>query len=549
MRLREYQQQAHEQVCAQLDGESKATLIVLPTGTGKTVVASHVVNSFLPKGRVIWLAHREELLSQASTALEAITGVSPSLEMADSWASEGGMWTNEIIVSTVQTQNAGSKRMLRFDPMQFSLLVFDEAHHCTADSYIACLDHYRQNPNLRILGMTATPDRADEEALGRVFDSVAYEYGIVDAINDGWLVPIEQHFVHVDSLDFSQIKTTAGDLNGGELAELVEWEANLHAIATSSFELMKGRKSLVFAVTVAQADKLKEIYNRHEDDCAFIVTGKTPKDERRDLLDRFRKNQLRIMVNVGVATEGFDMPDVEVVVCARPTKSRSLYAQMIGRGTRPLSGLVDPLPDAESRRNAIRASRKPSVAVLDFVGNSGRHKLIHAADILGSAFTDDIIERANKILADPDDEEQDVNAALRKAENEARREAELECERREAEKRKHVKAKAAFSTSKVDPFDVFELTPHRESGWYAGQAPTDEQRTKLEKFGITVDAKMTRTAAGQILQECWSRIRNRKCTYKQAKLLKRFGYPGDVGFQEASKLIDGVVKNGWKRPS
>ena len=361
MKLRSYQEAAVDGIF-EAWRSARSTLLVQPTGTGKTVTFAHVINR-MPMGRALVLAHREELIVQAADKIARVTGAKPDTEMAEMRADHGMFGKARVVVSSIQTQCAGRNgdtRMKRFDPQEFGLLVVDEAHHATAPTYRRVLEHYGQNQDLKILGVTATPDRHDEEALGQVFDSVAFDYELLDAIRDGWLVPIHQRSVVVDGLDYSGVRTTAGDLNGADLARVMEYEETLHGIAHPTVELAAGRKALVFAASVAHAERLCEIFNRHSTGCARFVTGTTPKDERRGMLADYAAGKFQMLVNVGVATEGFDEPGIQVVVMARPTKSRALYAQMAGRGTRALPGLVDAHEAADARRAAIAASAKPA---------------------------------------------------------------------------------------------------------------------------------------------------------------------------------------------
>lgn len=225
MILRDYQERSIKGIFhafVQFD----STLLVLPTGTGKTCVFAELIRRVQPQ-RVMVLAHRQELISQAREKIEAIAGVECEIEMADMVAATSMFGRSPVVVSTVQTQisgGTGTERMRRFDPMEFGLLIIDEAHHAASSSYRRIIAHYRQNPNLKVLGVTATPDRTDELALGEIFESVAFDYEIIDAIHGGYLVPIDQQFVTVSDLDFSRVRTTAGDLNGADLAALMEQE-------------------------------------------------------------------------------------------------------------------------------------------------------------------------------------------------------------------------------------------------------------------------------------------------------------------------------------
>ncbi|MBM4020213.1 MAG: helicase, partial [Planctomycetes bacterium] len=511
--------------------------------TGKTVTFAHVINR-MPMGRTLVLAHREELIFQAADKIEAVTGAKPDIEMAEMRADHAMFGKARVVVSSIQTQCAGrngDSRMKRFDPREFALLVVDEAHHATAPTYRRVLEHYGQNPDLKILGVTATPDRHDEEALGQVFDSVAFDYELLDAIHDGWLVPIRQRSVVVDGLDYSSIRTTAGDLNGADLARVMEYEETLHAVAAPTLDLAAGRKTLVFAASVAHAERLCEIFNRHRTEAARFVTGTTPKDERRGMLADYAAGKFQILVNVGVATEGFDEPGIACVVMARPTKSRALYAQMAGRGTRPLPGLVDAHPEADARRAAIAASVKPACEIIDFVGNSGRHRLITTADILGGNYSDEVVARARAKAEEADGAAVDMAEALADAEKEL-------AEERERARRAAIRAKARYSCQVVDPFDVFHIEPWRERGWDKGREPSEKMLALLERNGIDTKG-LSFTQAKQLVGEIIRRYEERKCSFKQARLLARYGYPTDVPFAEASRLIDALAKNGWKRPA
>ena len=520
----------------------RATLLVMPTGSGKTRVVAGVIER-LPAGRVMFLAHREELIFQAASHIHRVTGQQPAIEMAEMRADHAMFGKARVVVSSIQTQCAGRNgdtRMKRFDPGEFGLVVADEAHHVTAPTWRRVIEHYGQNPDLKILGVTATPDRHDEEALGQVFDSVAFDYELLDAIRDGWLVPIQQRSVVVDGLDYSSIRTTAGDLNGADLARVMEYEETLHGIAAPTMELAAGRKTLVFAASVAHAERLCEIFNRHRTECARFVTGTTPKDERRGMLADYAAGKFQILVNVGVATEGFDEPGIQVVVMARPTKSRALYAQMAGRGTRPLPGLVDAHEAADARRVAIAASAKPACQIIDFVGNSGRHKLITTADILGGNYSDEVVDRARKAAEDANGAPVDMAEALADAEKDL-------AEERERARRAALRVKARYTSQVVDPFEVFHIEPWRERGWDTGRQPSEKMLALLERNGIDTKG-LTFTQAKQLVGEIIHRYEEKRCSFKQARLLSRYGYPTDVPFAEASRLIDALAKNGWKRP-
>ncbi len=549
--LRDYQSEAVHAVVREFEDKS-STLVVSPTGTGKTQMFCEIINRMQPK-RAMVLAHREELISQAVKRLWKDFGIVADVEMADRQADEGYYNRAPVVVSTVQTQiagNGGYGRMKLFNPEDFGLVVCDEAHHYTSPSFRRVLDYYKQNPNIKIVGVTATPDRADEEALGQVFESVAYDYEILDAIRDGWLVPVDQKMVNIEGLDFSGIRTTAGDLNGADLAAVMEAEKNLHGIASASIEIIGvARRTLVFTVSVKQAEMLSEIFNRHRPGMSDWVCGKTPRDQRHKVFKDFSNGSTQVLVNVGVATEGYDNPAVEVIVQARPTKSRCLYAQIIGRSLRPLTGIVDGLETVDERKAAIAASVKPSALVLDFVGNAGRHKLMTTADILGGKVSDEAIERAIA-QAKKSGKAIRMDEALEDAEKDIRREIEGR-QRREAARKAHLVAKAQFSTKTINPFDVFQLVPAKARGWDHGKLVSEKMAKLIRMMGVD-PYSIPYSQGAQLVAEQIRRLQNKLCTVKQAACLNKNGYDvsetKNMTFDEARKALDALAINGWRRP-
>jgi superfamily II DNA or RNA helicase len=520
------------------DGSS--TLAVMPTGTGKTVVIAGVVERW-PNGRMLVVAHREELIRQNREKIQRFAGIDCDVEMAEQRADQCGFYQRcPVVVTSIQTMCRDSRHS-RFRPEDFSLLVIDEAHHACADTYRRVIEYFSQNPNLKILGVTATPDRADERALGQIFKTVAFDYSIIQAIDDGWLVPIQQQFIQIEGLDLSSVKTTAGDLNAKQLGAILEQEKILHEYAWPTIEQAQGEKTLMFAASVDQAEQLSGIFNRHQAGCSrWICADQTrcTHDERVEALAGFTNGDFQFLVNCGILLEGYDEPSIKVVAVARPTKSRSLYAQMIGRGTRPLTGIVDGMGEAIDRRLAIARSGKPSLLILDYVGNSGRHKLIHSGDVLGGDYDDDVIaEAAKEVQAKSNrNERADMLVELRAAE---------ERKRQRILHAKQVTAKAKYQSFSVDPFAVYDILPKREPGWFAGKKPTEKQLAFLDKAGIpTKDLSFCR--ASQLIEETIKRRDKKLCTFKQARILRKHGFDADnAGFSAASTIIDTIVKSGW----
>ena len=596
MKLRDYQETAIQKILESWQ-KFRSCLIVLPTGCGKTVVFGELIHRLLTNKvkvegeqwigqdsvRAMILAHREELISQAADKVGRISGADVQVEMGEMKVSPMFGQMPHVVVSTVQTQTAplggkvkvegeGEQRMSKFCPDDFGVLVIDEAHHATAKTYRSCIEHYLSNPKCRLLGVTATPDRADESALGSVFDTVAFEYTVTEAIHDGWLVPVKQRLVKVGSLDFSKVSSCAGDFNQGELAQVLEEEQNLHAIAAPTMEICGNRRAIIFAASVKQAERLAEILNRGDrsaecevrgaesktQDRAAWVCGMTPKDERRTILEDFKAGRVQYLVNVGVLTEGYDDAGVEVVVMARPTKSRALYAQMAGRATRPSAKIADLLGtvgdqvkvegegeqrmDASSlRRKLIAESDKPECTILDFVGNSGRHKLVSTVDILGGKEIDEDEEEARaraKKRCEESGEAVDMVAELEKSRAEIKA-----AKAEEARRRKFIQATAKFIEVSVDPFNIFDLPPieatakctlGRSLSWRQKELLREKLKVDPEKIGLA--------QARQLLDEYFRRVNERLATFGQMKMLRKFGVSVPMHFDEASRTLNKLLR-------
>lgn len=538
-RPRPYQAEAVSRVFAEWEGGAQGTLVVMATGLGKTVTFSETARRVHAEtgGRVLVLAHRRELIFQAAKTMK-LAGLTAEIEMGELRVSRWEM--PQVVVASIQTMDS---RLERFRPSDFALVVVDEAHHCVSPQYRRVLDHFKQRTTTRFLYVTATPDRADEEALGQVIDTVAFEYGILDGISDGWLVPIQQQLVRIESLDFSQIRTVDRDLSGGELAEVMETEKNLHGVADATFRLVGNRKTIVFTASVRHAEMLTDILNRHRPGCADWVCGATPEDRRAQILSRFAEtDETQFVCNFGVLTEGFDNPKVGAVAVARPTKSRALYTQMIGRGTRPLPGTVDGLESPEERKAAIEWSAKSDTLILDFVGNSGRHKLITTADILGGRVSDEAIELARN-RARKSGKPVDMLEELEKAQREIE-----ERKAREAARKAGIRARATFSAVSVDPFDVLDVRPSKPRGWDSVKRLTEKQKDVLRRNGINPD-ELPYSQGKQLIDRIVERGREGKCTFKQARTLIKYGYEDAASytFEEARAKLDELARNGWRR--
>ena len=546
--LRDYQQQAVNATIEKWK-EFRKLLIVLPTGCGKTIVFASLIKELLtnePHARALVLAHREELIYQAADKIGKVTGKGVGIEMGEVHTDLLAGVKPPVIVSTVQTQNAGRKN--EFDPKEFKLLIIDEAHHAVSKIYRKTIAHYlEQNPDCKLLGVTATPKRKDKSALGKLFDEVSFSYTISDAIGGGWLVPIKQKMIHVDEVDFSKVDMSHGDLNPGQLAEVMEDERALHAVATPTIEICKDMRTIIFAASVKQAERLAEIIRRHNGKSAEFVSGETPKGERQRILERFNKGKTQFLCNVGVLTEGFDSPGVECVVMARPTASAALYTQIVGRGMRPaaeIAGHLGNIDAAALRRKMIADSKKPSCLVLDFVGNSCRHQLVSSVDILGGDYTEQEKARAKKKIESG--EVEDTEEALSKSR------AEIEAEKKAAEAKRHeIVGRVKYLVMETDVFSHFNL-PAPTRGVANIRSRNGYQLSHKQKEYIRNTTKenpdnMSYQDGLRLLNAISTCRKINSATYLQSKSLARKGIHFPMSRDKASQVLADMAQGrSWK---
>lgn len=530
----------------------QSTLAVAATGLGKTTIFAEIIRGVFPK-RCMVLVHRKELIEQAVDRLRNQCGIICDIEKAHLRAREGYL-KPECVVASVQTLISGEKgreRMTKFSPNDYDYIIIDEAHRATAKSYRRILAHFKQNPDLKILGVTATPDRADDESLKQVFESVAFNYEILDGIHDGWLVPVDQQMVYVESINFDKVKIVKGDLKETELAKIMEQEETLQGVAHSAIQIIGSKRSLAFAASVMHAKLLSDIFNRHKYGMADFIHGETPEKERDQKLESFRDGTTQIMVNCGIFTEGADFPFLEAIIQARPTKSRSLYAQIIGRALRPLPGIVDGLNSPQERKISISQSRKPVALIIDYVGNGSRHKLMTSANILGGKISPEALDRAaekaNKkgsigesVRMDEllDQSEEEIKAEKQKliAQMEAKRLAEVA-------RKAHLVGNSTFSTSAINPFDKYHIQPKRVNSWDDRNPLTENQVKALIKNGVNING-MSMTHQKQLFYAMKNTLSD-----KRISVLKRAGYDHTkFSLSENIKIVKLLFDNNFSKP-
>lgn len=509
--LRDYQRDAFRCVMRELvDRGARRTLVVMPTGTGKTILFAAIAQAWSDdgRGRVLVLSHREELVTQAQDKVRASTGIDCGVEMGD--ASLDSTALPPVVSASVQTMSRAT-RLARYPRDAFGLIVVDEAHHATSDGYGAVMAHF---DGARVLGVTATPDRLDGVGMGRVFPSVAFTYEIRDAIRDGHLVPIRQRAIIVDSLELDRVRTRAGDLVESDLARAFAAEKVLHEIAAPLVDESGQRPTIVFTVDVATAHALADVLNGYTSSGAVALDGSTDRDVRRATVARFMSGDVQYLVNCALFTEGFDAPLTSCVAIARPTQSRALYAQMIGRGTR-------------------LAPAKDDLLVVDFRGNAGRHRLVTPTDVLADRMSADARALTERLAASGDlDLLEAHDMAL----------AQLD-----AKRRAEIVAQARYRAQNVSAFDL--VAADIPAGRWGGAPAPSELREKLYRhFDRAVVDRLDHGQARELWQRVGIRARDGLATPKRAAILARHGLNPDCSNVIAARAIDAIAANNWRAP-
>ncbi len=532
--LRYYQREACEAVIERFHTD-RSTLVVMATGLGKTQVFCSIAKDW--PGNVLVLAHRDELVEQARRRLEDMTGEYVEIEQGPYHANA----STRLVVGTIQTI---ASRLERWPRDHFSLVIADECHHYLARTYRKPMEYFK---SAKVLGVTATPDRCDNQALGQMFDSEAYCMGIKDGISAGYLVPIRGATVQVDEIDLTAVKRSGNDLNIGDLDRAM-LEA-VEGIVCETIRLGGGRQGIAFFPGVRSAQYAAERFNAVDPGSAFCLHGGTDSSERKMLVRRFKAGDYRYLCNCMIATEGFDVPEVSLIIQARPTKSRALYAQMIGRGGRVLAGVVERYADPDAaavRREGIHSSAKPDMIVLDFVGNAGNHKLMGPLDALGGIYDSDVVQLAKK--TSEQEGEADLLGALENAKLELLQLKALAARLDTAKIKSRVRTFDPFATMHLDRNDInLSAMP------FGAKPATDAQKRMLEKHypkALDVSA-LTKAEASKLITAFFKRQSLGLATPKQVATLARYGVTDiNISFDAAMRAMNYISSEcGWGKRS
>ncbi len=464
--------------------------------------------------RVLFMAHRGELLIQAADKIRAFSGLESALEKAES-TSLGSMFP--VTVGSVQTLCRES-RLNQFPADHFQTIIVDEAHHIMSDTYMNVLNHF---PNAKVLGISATPDRADKKCLANYFDCLAYEYTLTQAIHDGYLCPIKAQMIPL-KLDISNVKVNNGDYSAGEIGTALE--PYLRMIAQEIAQNYSHRKIVVFLPLVHTSQTFCKIL-QEMGLAAAEVNGESP--DRAQILQDFEDGKYTILCNSMLLTEGWDCPSVDCVVMLRPTKIRSLYQQCIGRGTRLFPS-------------------KKELLILDFLWLTERHDLCRPSSLIAKDV--EIARRIDQQIMDSTDVVDIIDAEdmAEKSLIEEREQAIAEQLARMQQRSKKLVDPLQYAVS-IAAEDLLNYEPTFR--WEA-MKPTEKQLQFLEKRGISPEFVENKGKASLLVDRLIRRQDEGLSTPKQIRCLEHYGFRhvGTWTFEQASVMITRLSKNGWRAP-
>ena len=577
MKLRDYQQAAVSGAYKLFNAGKRRVIITMATGSGKSLIFKKMAHDAASRSsRVLLLVEGQDLVEQAANHMR-VAGLRVAVEMADQRVDTRGDLLDsgpQVVVASVDSL---IRRVASYPVDYFGLVIADECHHCMAASYRKIFGHfgfpvprepedgggkYPDVGTCKLVGLTATPDRTDKKALvPDIFEEVAFEYPIIRAIQDGWLVPVKQVLCHLPGYDISKVRTVAGELNAADLAEVLE--PLVTPMVQDIVRTSAGKRTLVYSVLKKLAHATTDALRKEGAGNVCTIVGETPRSssavaepdhadpekrwpDRERMFEAFRRGDLPYLSSVATLIEGVDLPEAEVAAVLRPTKSGLVYTQIAGRVFRPLPGIVDGLATAEERRAAIAKSDKPCCYILDFAGNAGRHKLVRVLDLFADDLTEAQRKAADKLIESGECE--DVLEAIERA-----REIIAEMERERAGR--------GVEKTNVDPFDVLAI-PYRRDEF--DRPATDGQLATLLRHGAVkgnpekdrdkmmaaLREKFDRTSASLFIDVVVKRTAAHQSTIKQAMLLVSKGIPADVAktmtFARASAAMTELAMTNWR---
>jgi superfamily II DNA or RNA helicase len=481
MELRPYQSQAVNSVLSKWT-EFDRLLGVAPTGSGKTIVFGNVSKERIKTGRVLILAHRDELLDQAQNKLWRACQLGSSKEKANDHADLDAA----VVVASVQTLSRNN-RLGRFSSDHFRTVIVDEAHRTLAESYLRILNHFN---GAQALGVTATPDRGDARSLSRFYQDIAFEISLLDLIRERWLCPIRIKTVPLE-IDISKVGMRGGDYSEEELA--IALEPLLQELAQAIRLHVADRKTLIFLPLVRSSYQFAEILRQHGL-AAEAICGESP--DRKEILQQFTSGETRVLCNAMLLVEGYDEPSIDCVICLRPTTIRSLYAQMVGRGTRIWDG-------------------KENLLLLDFLWLSRTHNLVQPASL----------------IAKTEEEQEQIAQALAQGNGDLLQAVVDATAAREAALARRLKAQREAHGSEIDLLELAQrwqapdIVNYRPTFGWECKEPTEKQMAFLVRNGVEPALIRSRGHASVMLSSLFAFKDREPATEKQKRYCSYLGHP------------------------
>lgn len=463
--LRPYQVDGVQAILAALEDRDRA-LAIMATGTGKTELGADLIRRETQCGRgVLFITPLKQLVWQTAERLRS-RGIPCGVE-------QGSNRSHDLVTVACYASLLSRKRYERFIGM-IGLIIVDEVHTNFSKRALEMLGHLTQG-GVRLLGLTASPERSKGDPLTSFYGDVAFYYPIQAATEDGWLVPSRVWLSVVEGLDLSRVQSSRfGDFNADDLARVMAQEAVVQSVASLIEQHYEGMPSVVFCASIRQTEMLIDILARRGIR-ASMVHSEMDDHERRMHLSDFEEGRVDIIANVGVLTLGWDSPKVRKLFLARPTKSKAVYVQQYGRGTRAIPGVVDNLPTAEERRAAIAASAKPFFEVFDITDSSRLNDLCSSLDVLRPELDRELMRRTKRSMENRGSVS-DIDAVVEAARAQAAREQEAR-DRLEWHKRREITVDSQFGNYERDIYQHAEQPPkpkrwHMLFGKHKGQPLT-----------------------------------------------------------------------------
>lgn len=507
--LRPYQIEAQTEAFNSWREGFRSILLVMATGTGKTVTCGEIISKVVKKTakKVLFLAHRKELIAQAYKTFDDM-GLQPAVEMAEE-TTLARLEDFSVVVGSVQTLSS-PRRLERFVRDDFVLIVIDESHHATSVTYRKVVDFF---PGVKVLGLTATPYRTDKVGLKNVFDKVAFQYPIQQGIEEGFLCPIISKQVKVDSLHLDSLEVKKGEFDESQITEMLIEQETLQQMVRPTIELMEKRPTIVFCNDVAHATAITQCFQSILGPrSAVLVHGALNHIDRSRAFTRFESGESQYLINVQVCTEGYDHPPTAGIALFRPMKSLGLLCQCCGRGTRIHPG-------------------KENCVILDYVGASDSVQTVNVLDVLDGTIIDGKTKKKALKLTDAGI---DAMEALKRAKKEI-------ADERAQEQKLKASMSVVYKTTASNMLELFGLPSSK--GLFGGERATGKQIALIEKNGIQVDRGFEKGEAMKLIGSIFDRRKEGLCTVKQAKFLASKGVQDawEMKFEDASKLIGSLI--------